>query len=381
LRRRFRYFAAVKVKQRDEDFRVEEVSRVEAGVAGDFTLYRLEKSGIGTPEALRLVARAWRLAPRAIAFAGLKDRYGRTGQVISIRRGPARNYEGRGFKLNYLGRAERPASRGTIERNEFRITLRDLGPDEADRVAARAAACASTGFPNYYDDQRFGSLRGTHGQFVARALLDGDAEGALRLAIASPARADRSRLKARRRLLKERWGRWEELRDRLPPSLERRICARLADGAPFPEAYGLLDAPLRQLHLSTLQAHLFNACLRRAVGPGGPRHPGADGPYLFPPEGAAEGLRGLRLPLASAKAPPHPLLDAVLAAEGLDREDLAGLPFRAGARDALVVPAGLRADAPVADALNPGRVALTLSFALPPGAYATMLVKSATWDL
>ena len=41
--------SALKVKQVPEDFRVEEVSRLEPGEEGDFSLYRLSKSGIGTP--------------------------------------------------------------------------------------------------------------------------------------------------------------------------------------------------------------------------------------------------------------------------------------------------------------------------------------------
>ena len=63
----------MKLKQAAEDFRVEEVSRLEPGVEGEFALYRLSKSGIGTPEALRVVAQRWRVKPRDVSFAGLKD--------------------------------------------------------------------------------------------------------------------------------------------------------------------------------------------------------------------------------------------------------------------------------------------------------------------
>ena len=74
----------MKIRQRPEDFQVTELARFELAKQGPFALYRLEKSGIGTPEALRVVGRTWRLDPRTLAFAGLKDRYGITGQTVSV---------------------------------------------------------------------------------------------------------------------------------------------------------------------------------------------------------------------------------------------------------------------------------------------------------
>ncbi len=367
----------MKVKQAAGDFRVEEESRLSPGADGEFALYRLAKSGIGTPEALAVVARAWRIERRRIGFGGLKDKYGETGQTISIRRGPRRNLEGKGFSLNYLGQSPRPASRGAILRNRFRITLRDLRPGEAQAILARAQDAVVHGVPDYYDDQRFGSLRGTGGRFIARALLAGEFEEALRLAIASPDRADRSRIKATRKRLKAHWGAWAALRDALPEGAERRICARLADGAGFADAYALVDPSLRSLHLSAYQAHLFNGALRRAVGEG-PSHPGADGAYVFFEGARGTHLRDERIPLASGVAPPHPLLDPLLAEEGVSREQLARLPFRPGSRGALFFPEEFEAAAPLPDELNPGREALALAFALRPGSYATILIKRCT---
>ena len=368
----------MKLKQRPQDFRVEEKSTLSGGSDGEFALYRLEKSGLGTLEAIALVVRAWRLSRRDVAFGGLKDRYGVTGQIISIRRGPPRNFDGRGLKLNYLGRSPRPASRRTLLGNRFRIVMRDLSRGEADRAAQRARDAERDGYPDYYDDQRFGSLRGTRGRFVAQALLDDNAEEALFLAIACPAREDRSRIKKRRRLLNAQWGDWGRLADALDASVERRICARLQKGATFEKAYRELDPALRSIHLAAYQAHLFNGALRSVVAEG-PSHKGADGRYVFY-EGAAPESLQVSIALASSEAPPHPLLDAMLAREGLDRSDLARLPFRAGKRHAIVVPEDLSVGEPEPDSENRGRFALELAFDLRPGSYATMLVKRCTWD-
>ena len=350
-----RYYASVKLKQRPEDFRVEEINALEPGSTGPFALYRLQKSGIGTPEALRLVAKEWRARP---SFAGLKDRHGKTGQIVSLRDGPKKNFVGDRFKLNYLGRSPRPSTRSTLVGNTFRIVVRDLAPDEAERFAARAAAVAVHGFANYYDDQRFGSLRGTGGAFIARAFLDGDDERALKLAVASPARQDRSDVRRRRALLRDRWGDWAALAAEFERSFERLICERLAAGATWREAYGEIDPALRSLHLAAYQASLFNEELRQVVGGNGPSHPGVCGDYRFY-RGDPGPLRDRRFPLAVF--------------EGLD--------FRAGERGAVVTPSELTIGDPAPDDLNAGRLALPLAFTLPPGAYATMVVKRCSYDM
>jgi tRNA pseudouridine13 synthase len=254
--------------------------------------------------------------------------------------------------------------------NRFRIVVRDLAQGEAVRFAGTLRAVAERGFPNYYDDQRFGSLRGTGGSFVARALLAGDDEEALRLAVA-PAREDRAGPRRRRLAVRDRWGAWAELAAELDDSPERRVCARLAAGGSFREAYDELDLSLRAIHLAAYQAHVFNACLRALAGDG-PAHDGVAGAYVF------GDCPAVRIPLASGGAAPHGGLDAVLAAEGVDRTALGRFPFRGGERDAVCVPGELSVVAPAADELSAGRLCVAFACTLPPGSYATMLIKRAS---
>jgi tRNA pseudouridine13 synthase len=49
--------------------------------------------------------------------------------------------------------------------------------------------------------------------------------------------------------------------------------------------------------------------------------------------------------------------------------------FKAYPRKAVVTPEHLKASSPEPDDLYPGRKKLVLSFFLPPGSYATMLIK------
>jgi len=369
----------VKVKQTPEDFVVEEDLRLQPGTDGAFTLYRLEKCGIDTLEAVRIVARMWRVPRNDISFAGLKDRHAKTIQTMAIRRGPERTLQQQSFRLEPRGRAARALQRADVLGNRFDVRLRDLSATEAARVLDRVEAVRKDGFANYYDDQRFGSARGTGGRLAAEALLRDDAEGALRLAIASPSPLDRGGLRTRRRKLRERWGRWPELVRALQPSAERRIVEALAAGASFERAYALLARDVRSLHLSAFQAAVFNDGLRRAV-PRGPSHPGIAGPYVFFEDGGGRWAEE-RVPLAEGRAEAHELLDAALAGRGVDRAMLSGQPFRRGLRSLVAHARDLVAHAPERDARNPGRHCLRLQFTLGSGSYATMLLKRVTYDV
>src|SRR5262249_23633134 len=142
---------------------------------GRFSVYRLHKRGLGTLEALRAVRRRWRLPPRSTGFGGLKDRHAETVQWVTIADGPRVNLEEPAFRLTYEGKSDVPMSRMTLLGNRFEVRLRGLSPADAPEIAARFDALARHGCLSYFDDQRFGSLRGGGG-FAALHLLRGDAE-------------------------------------------------------------------------------------------------------------------------------------------------------------------------------------------------------------
>jgi tRNA pseudouridine13 synthase len=368
----------MKIKQAPGDFVVEEALARDPLPDGPFALFRLEKSGLGTREAVGILARAWRLAPDRISFAGLKDRHGDTLQWIAVPRGRGRALEQRRLRVEPAGFTDRPLTRSDVGGNRFRVRVRDLSEAEGRRLVSRGAEIERHGFANYYDDQRFGSMRATPGRLVAGEWLRGDFEAALRLAIAAPSPQDPTRLRRRRSLLAERWGRWPEILERIEPSPERSVVKALAAGATAREAYLRLDDGLRSLHFSAWQAWVFNACLRRAVGTG-PRAEGVGQEYLFY-EGDPGPLAELRIPLASPRVEADPLLDAVLADERVTREAMAGTPLRRGLRAAVAHPERFEVAGPRRDDLQRGRWLVELSFGLGRGAYATMLLKRLTYE-
>jgi tRNA pseudouridine13 synthase len=383
----------MKLKEVPEDFQVEERTGVRPG-AGPFALYRLEKMGWTTPDALAVVRRRWHLEPARLSCGGLKDRHAATVQYLTIFHGPRRHLRQPGLALCYLGQVPAAYTSKDICANRFRLTLRDLAA--ADRPAAEAALArgAAQGVPNYFDDQRFGSAAG--GEFVGRLLVRGQFEEALRLALAAPYEHDRSAQKEEKRLLAEHWGDWQRLAGVLPPARAagRPIEHLRLNPGDFRGAFLRLPAELRTLYLSAYQSHLWNRILARWLE----RHCRPEqlrpvrlrlGAVPFHGDLAPaqlEELARLQVPLPSARWRPAEadplgvLAGEVLAEEGLALSELRvkgvrELFFSRGERAALCRPAELGWEF-AADERHPGRVRLTLHFELPRGSYATLLAKA-----
>jgi len=382
----------MKLKQRPDDFVVTEQTRYALDPRGRYSLYRVRKRGLATLEVVDILARMWRIPKASIGFGGLKDKYGATEQVVSVDRGPARNLRQSRLDLLFLGRSRDPIRRESFSGNAFEIVVRDLAPDEAARAHDRVGELVRGGVPNYFDTQRFGSARGS-GQFAVKRLLLGDNEGALRLALATPAPEDRRRQRGIRETLDRHWGDWAACHRALPACPERSVVTYLEEhpGA-FRRAFELIDRNLRNLYCSAYQSHLWNRVLARLVrarvGTGAIEVPYGLGAFVFYeslPPAAVEGLRALTLP-----APRHNLkiespelarlYERVFEEEGILQKDfrfrgMQDTYFKRGNRPALLVPEGLSAEPDAPDELNPGRRRVTLRFALPRGGYATIVVK------
>jgi tRNA pseudouridine13 synthase len=386
----------MKLKQSPDDFRVEERTDLVPQPTGPFALYRLEKRGWSTPDAVAGVVRRWRLEPGRLAYGGLKDRHAWTTQHVTIFHGPRRGLRHHDVTLHYLGQTPHPFSSHDIRCNAFRLTLRDLSPSEREGTAARLEEVRAEGAPNYFDDQRFGSVAGAGGEFIARLLVRGRFEEALRLALLGPYEYDRPEQKREKQILAECWGDWETCKAQLTRGHARSLVDYLrVHPGDFRGAVARLRPELRGLYLSAYQSFLWNRMLalwlRNCCRPEQlfpvalrlgelPMHRGLDAEQRRRLEELA-----LPLPTARQKLPEDAgraeVIAAVLAEEGLQLRDLQvkgvrELFFSRGERSALCLPAGLAFDFND-DERHPGRLKLQLEFELPRGCYATLIVKRA----
>ena len=381
----------MKVKQQPGDFRVEELTDVTAGPTGEFGFYRLDKIGWTTHDALAAIRRRWKLDEDRVAYGGLKDRHADTTQYLTIFRGPMQDLAHERTKLTFLGRVQQPYSSHDIRANRFTITLRHLTREQATLAEVAGREVAQVGVPNYFDDQRFGSVPADR-RFVAREMVRGDFEAALKLALAAPYEHDRAPAKAEKATLHQHWGDWPTLKAALPKGHARSLVDYLVSHpADFKGAVARLRHELGSLYLSAYQSYLWNRLLDRSL-----RDlfaPGDLGTITLSVGDFATPLRGTpdqitewqrwELPLLSARLKTSsPLIDAVLADEGLTLPTLRvpGIPkpfFSRGER-AACLKLGNVETAVADDELNRGRLALKLAFELPRGCYATMLVKRIT---
>jgi tRNA pseudouridine13 synthase len=385
----------MKLKQHPDDFQVEEITGVVAGAEGPFALYRMEKRGWSTPDALAAVRRRWKVEPRRLSYGGLKDRHAFTAQYLTIFHGPRRRLHHHDVVVEYLGQVGAPFTSKDILANRFRLSLRDVRPEERAGLEARLGQVAAEGVPNYFDDQRFGSVVGAGGEFIGRLLVQGRFEDALRLALAAPYEYDRAAQKQEKRILAEHWGDWARCKDMLPRGHARSLADYLrVHPGDYRGAVVRLRPELRGLYLSAYQSHLWNRMLSRWLREhcrteqlreielrlgSAPFHHNLDPPQL-------QDLDSLQLPLPSARLklaeddPRAGVVQGVLAEEGLALKDLQvrgvrELFFSRGERAALVLPRSFTfafAD----DENHCDRLRLTLGFELARGGFATLIVKA-----
>jgi tRNA pseudouridine13 synthase len=381
----------VEIKRLPEDFQVEELTEVQPS-GGDFALYRLTKRWIGTPEAVDAVLRAWKLPRQRISYGGMKDFHAIAIQHLTIHRGPKRDFNAQRFRLEYLGRTAAAFSSSDIRANRFRIVVRDLTDQEAPKLVAAAREIAQSGVPNYFDEQRFGSV-GKSGEFVARPWMLGDWERALWLALADPNEHDSPADKKEKSVLHEFWRQWAACKERLPKSHRRSIVTYLVDHPDdFRGAFARLRVDMRRLYLSAFQSQLWNQILaaflcRQCRADQLGSVPSRLGGLPFPrdlDEWQINSFRAASLPLPSSRAQfkdddQRRLAEEVLSQSGLTLDQLrVKFPrdcfYSRGDRKVLVTTA-ITAGSPEPDDVYPGRRKVLFEFELPRGSYATIVIK------
>lgn len=162
-----------KLKYKNTDFIVNEVSlmpKLFPKNRSQYTYLWLHKDGLTTFNALENISQFFNTPIKNINVEGLKDENAVTGQILSIKKLVNENqllefnlkYKKREFELR-LGRIIGYGKNKVIERllhgNLFNVTIRNLDLSTATKVRLFCLNNRFITFINYYDNQRFG----THG--------------------------------------------------------------------------------------------------------------------------------------------------------------------------------------------------------------------------
>ena len=390
----------MKIKVHPADFLVREEAELEPSPRPQaHAVFRLTKQDWDTFDLIDLLARRLKIPKRDISTGGIKDRYGKTEQLISIKNRPGLREAvhalppEKNFNLSFLGYHPEAIAARHIRGNSFTITIRDIAAEEVDRCLAAADLVARVGIPNYYDEQRFGSTR--HGKgFVGKEIFRGSREKALRLYF-EPSKFDEPRTRALKLCILENWYHWERCLDEAFGEYRRILTYLSRNRRAFHKALALIDRRYLVFLLNAYQSFLYNEILSEYIEDLQRDHeleidavPYSQGRFLFYrelPEKLCESLQGCALPVPgwdSRIEDPRiaAITDKILRREGIELGDLkvrqlSGIYINGVERPAVLLPREFSAGPAEEDEFYRRRKKITVRFFLPRGGYATLIVK------
>lgn len=173
-------------KQSAQDFRVNEDLGFELSGEGQHLCLHISKTEVNTQHVVRHLARLANVQERDIGYAGLKDHMGVCEQWLSIYQAKAQEVDFGslaqiGVEVLSTVRNSRKIRRGSHRSNGFSIVLRDfvstamvpLSAEEVrEDVEARLSQIRALGVPNYFGEQRFGHAHSNI--LMARRLFSGE---------------------------------------------------------------------------------------------------------------------------------------------------------------------------------------------------------------
>ncbi len=334
------------LKHVPEDFVVEEIAHLALKERGSHLVVRVQKRERNTEEVASLLAQRLGIDRRDVGYAGAKDRNAITTQHFSLKGVSSERVNAVSLSnvtIEPLGFLDVPLGLGVLEGNKFTITLRNLEGDEDFSLPAS--------IPNYFDEQRFG----TNNTAIGRAIV------------------------------KKEWHKAvEEIR--ASGSHDARVFEERLSDHPT-DAVGAIIALPRQLlrmYLHAYQSSLWNRALARHVSQATSRTKTwsySNGELVFPEKEVTVDAAAIPIPGFDAATLQSPIMAAILKEEGLTPRDfvirqLPNLSLEGTERNALVAVKEYSFSAFEDDDAFPETKKIVLSFTLPKGCYATIVVKA-----
>lgn len=376
----------MKIKARPEDFIVREILAVLPLERGPYTLIRLKKRGLNTSDAVAHIAAGLRVNAEDIAYGGRKDRHACSTQFLSIRGRVASQLPCHDVMCaEAAGFLDRPMGPDLIAGNAFDVTIRDISKEEEDLASPRLERISRDGFLNYFDNQRFGPYDPLQG-FLAEKIVKGHFNGALKFLLTHPGSDDDKRDRLRKQLFFDRWGEWDACLAAAASPRERLCFSRLSSH-PKDFLFLLRKVPPGELafHFASFQSFLWNECLRRLVlreGTATSDYPGIAGDYIFDEEHRSPSVT--TVPTAASRMylkDPDTIREyqkifeeRALKPPQFNLTKIRQAYFKSVARPVRVKPDRFACTLDK-DETAAGKKKIMLSFTLPAGSYATMLIK------
>ncbi len=287
----------IKTKVQSEDFVVEEVADLPMRKKGDFCVYCLKKRDWNTVDVLKRISQTFSIPISDLSYGGKKDKYAITSQYITIARRSAERVASPAFpfprqdakelpctqqspyppapesgklgdenySMGFVGIMDRPMGSDLITGNRFQVTVRDVADADLTSALREIECVKKDGFPNYFDDQRFGSFDARQG-FIAEKIIKKHYNGALRTYFSSIHPEDSREEKEYRKYFYEKWGNWQACLNVAASKFEKeafRYLEKHSNG--FVTILQRISHEKMGLFFSAYQSHLWNELLRMTI--------------------------------------------------------------------------------------------------------------------
>lgn len=374
----------MKLRQKIEDFRVEEITKFNLLKDGKFRLYLLEKRGLESFSLIQYLSRLNHIPSKAFGIAGLKDRHAITRQYFTIpSRYEIKTLKEKNFDIKFLGFVNKGIRLGDLLWNRFEIVVRNIKKSDLDGVYEKAESAKTIGVPNYFGEQRFGSVLAR--KFIGKYVVQGNYEEAVKLYLTRYTKHEDKGLKNERKLIYKEWGKLTKLDIQYSP-LSSIIQVYKKTKSWF-EAYMKIPSYLRKIYLSAYQSYLWNECVKEIL-----KRTTKD---LYSVEYKVGSLLFYKkidklpekFPLVNYNTRFSPfekeICDKILLEEDIKIKDFnlkTKEMFPIGRRNIILKPTNFKISKPYIDELNKKKrknnYKVLLSFDLSKGSYATVIIQS-----
>ncbi|PIN74337.1 hypothetical protein COV20_00230 [Candidatus Woesearchaeota archaeon CG10_big_fil_rev_8_21_14_0_10_45_16] len=328
------------LKRLPEDFIVKEISNITIEEKGRYLYFLLRKKNRNTLDIVKQLAKVLNLKEKQVGFAGSKDKNAVTEQAISVSGVGKEKVLGchiENVELEFLGYGNEPISLGGLKGNRFEIIVRDLDPVEVEEI----------GFiENYFDEQRFSK----NNKEIGKNLVKKDFKAALELI--GNSHSDQHLAKNSNDLV----------------GALKKISSRLL-----------------RMYLNAYQSYLWNETVKRHLERSFKEVKKIKyslGELVFVKEGKDQDMEIPLIGFSEIKTDSviAGIIKEVMAEERLSHRDfiikqIPELTLEGEMRRVFVDVKEMSIGEFVKDDLNPGKMKVKVSFALPKGSYATMVIR------
>jgi len=343
----------------------------------------MEKINQDTIGALAVIARGMNLSKKRIGYGGLKDKRAITAQRISLFDPDISRVERFGVKGIEL-RNPRWGDRielGDLNGNQFTITIRNITKtnEEIENVVQQFVSEISFGIPNLYGNQRFGGKRMvTHK--VGKLLLQQKFEEAVMLYLTETYEEEKTDMKNARINLARTRDFAKALREfPLEARSEKAMLNHLVKNPnDYANAFSTLPKKVRYLFTHAYQSHLFNKMIEERIKKLGRKaFEKQEGDLLDDGEVSAM-LAGYESTYAGGIQ--GEIERKIMQEEGMDFsnfkvEGIAEISSQGMRKTIVLKPQNFQITKIEEDEFNPGTKAVTFSFYLTKGNYATTVLR------